>query len=165
MTAVPAIAEVLYSFKLGGSERLAALLARQFRARGYRVVTASMYDASGPVRDEIEASGIPALGFDYTGRSRFRRWRMPSELTRMFQRENVVAAHLHHGLSAIRAAKAARRAGVSRIVMTEHSAQPLRDLAWYKKATLKAMRHLDSVTTVNEEIERFFVNDMSMDSS
>lgn len=162
MSSAPTIAEVLYSFKLGGSERLAALLARQFRARGYRVIAASMYDDTGPVREEIEASGIPAYGYDYTGRSRWRRWRMPAELTQFFKRENVVAAHLHHGLASIRAARAARRAGVARVVMTEHSAQPLRDLAWYKRATLKSMANLDSVTTVNEEIERFFVTDMAM---
>lgn len=160
---VPTIAEVLYSFQLGGSERLAALLARQFRERGYRVIAASMYDAVGPVRDEIADSGIPTYGYDYTHRSRWKRWLMPGELTRMFHDQNVVAAHLHHGLAAIRAARAARRAGVPRIVMTEHSAQPLRDLAWYKKATLKAMTHLDAVTTVNEDIEQFFVTDMAMD--
>ena len=70
----PVIAEILYSFKLGGSERLGALLARQFRSRGYHVVVASMYDASGPVQDELDADGIPALGYDYTGRSRWKRW-------------------------------------------------------------------------------------------
>jgi len=164
-TTPPAIAEILYSFKLGGSERLGALLARQFRERGYRVLAASMYDARGPVGDEIAETGIRALGYDYTGRPRWRRWRMPAELTQLFRSENVVAAHLHHGLSAMRAAQAAKRAGVARVVLTEHSTQPLRDLAWYHKATRKALRHVDAVTGVNEEIERYFVDSMGVPAS
>jgi glycosyltransferase involved in cell wall biosynthesis len=90
---------------------------------------------------------------------------LAAELHDFFRRERVVAVHLHHGLSAIRAARAARRAGVSRVVLTEHSAQPLRDLPWYRRETLRALQHVNAITTVNDEINNFFVNELKVSAS
>ena len=48
-------------------ERVAADLALEFKARGYRVVCFAFHGSSGPLRDELERAGIRCLNMDYAG--------------------------------------------------------------------------------------------------
>jgi glycosyltransferase involved in cell wall biosynthesis len=159
MREIPTIMEVLYSFQLGGSERLAALLGRQFVSRGYRVLASSIHGVDGPIREELEDYGIRSFGFDYANRPRLLRWTMAPQLEKLFREQHVTVAHLHHGLSAIRAARAARRAGVHRIVMTEHSVSAIATLPY--RRTIKALRDVHVMTAVSDDVQSYLVETMA----
>ena len=70
------IMEVIYAFDLGGSEQLSATIARKLHERGFPVSVCSLTSLEGPIRNQLEESGIscfsagmgrvPRLRFMYT---------------------------------------------------------------------------------------------------
>lgn len=161
----PTIVEGLYSFQIGGSEKLGALLAREFAARGYRVVALSFFDHEGPVRSELEAAGIECDGLGVATRSRLQRLALRGELREWFREHRPAALHLHHGVTAIRAARAARTCGVPRIVLTEHSARQLRAEPRYRRALRSSLGAIDHVTVVNDELRAYFQSEFGVPPS
>ncbi len=57
----PVIAEGLFSYQIGGSERVGVDLALEFQRRGYQVICFAFYDSNGPMRQELEDAGIRGL--------------------------------------------------------------------------------------------------------
>jgi glycosyltransferase involved in cell wall biosynthesis len=161
----PTIVEGLYSFQIGGSEKLGSLLARSFAARGYRVVALSFFDTDGPIRAELQQAGIPCHGLDVENRSRWRRATLSYEVRRWFASEQVDVAHLHHGVTAIRAVDPAREAGVRRIVVTEHADLQLRTEARYRWRVRRVLPRTDAVTVINAELVDYFARELEVPSS
>jgi glycosyltransferase involved in cell wall biosynthesis len=161
----PTIVEGLYSFQIGGSEKLGALLARQFAKRGYRVLGLSFFDVDGPIRAELESAGIECHGLDVLRRSRWRRATLPSEVRRWCTDRRVDVAHLHHGVTAIRAVRPARDAGVRRIVVTEHADLQLRTEPRYRWNVRRVLPHADVVTVINDELVEYFGRELAVPAS
>lgn len=155
-TNAPTIVEGLYSFQLGGSEKLGALLARQLAARGYRTLVLSFFDTDGPIRAELEGAGIACAGLDVARRSRWQRITLARELQDWLESHRPDVLHLHHGVTAIRGVLPARRAGVRRIVMTEHADLQLRTERRYRAALARALPEVDVTTVVNDELVAYF---------
>ena len=96
----PLIAEGLYSYQIGGSERVGVELAIEFARRGYRVVCFAFYDSEGPMRALAEAAGIRCLDFNYLNRRwgirratyQFAMWRMCDERASMRARASCDGA-------------------------------------------------------------------------
>jgi glycosyltransferase involved in cell wall biosynthesis len=159
----PLIAEVLYSYRIGGSERLGANLALEFRRRGYRVLCFAVHDSEGPVRVELEAGGVRCLDLNYLCRPRLlRRYSYRREVYRMLAREGVAALHLHHVTSLILCAAAARRAGVPQIVMTEHALHQLRAEPATRARTRRLVPSVDAVTVVAPEQLAYFRDELGV---
>jgi len=158
----PLVVEGLYSFQIGGSERLGAELALAFTARGYRVAVVSFYDAAGPMRDLLEARGVRCVGFDFHGRRRIGRpwlqWRMYG----WFASERPHAVHFQHALTLNLAGRAARLAGVPSIVMTEHADEALRGQPRYRHNSARSCARADGVTTVHAELADFFARELAV---
>lgn len=161
----PTIVEGLYSFQIGGSEKLGAVLARAFAARGYRLVVASFFDERGPVRDELEAAGIECHGFGVASRSRWSRFSLPRRVRAWLGDVRPAALHLHHGVTAIRAAREARACGVPRVVLTEHSSRQLRAEARYRRRLRRVLPAIDRVTVVNDELQAYFAREFGLDGA
>lgn len=161
----PTIVEGLYSFQIGGSEKLGALLARSLAARGYRVLALSFFDTDGPIRAELERAGIRCDGLDVENRSPWRRATLPFEVRRWFAAERVDVAHLHHGVTAIRAVDPAREAGVRRIVVTEHADLQLRTEARYRDRVRRVLPRTDAVTVINAELVEYFARELAVPRS
>ena len=83
----PVIAQGLFSYQIGGSERVGADLAIEFKRRGFRVICFAFYDTDGPIRAELNAAGIECIDLDYQTRQRFTR-----RLTYQFEFLQVSAA-------------------------------------------------------------------------
>lgn len=156
----PLIIEGSYSFRVGGSERLAADLLLAFRERGYRVIGAAFYDRTGPIRDQLEAAGIRCVGFDFEGRYRLGRPLLQLELIRFFAREKPRVVHFQHALTLNLAGRAARLTRVPRLVMTEHSDEALRRMPKYRRQSARACMRVDLVTAVHARLAQYFVTDM-----
>jgi glycosyltransferase involved in cell wall biosynthesis len=154
------IMEGLYSFQIGGSERLGALLCRQFAARGYRTAAVSFFDLDGPIREELEADGIACYGLNAENRSRLGKLTLRWDVERLLRRTGPDVLHLHHGVTMIRAARGARRAGVGHVCMTEHSDLQLRTEDRYRRWAVDELALVDSVTVINEPLVRYFRDDL-----
>jgi glycosyltransferase involved in cell wall biosynthesis len=160
--AAPIIVECLYSFRIGGSEKLGALLARSLSKRGYRVLALSFFNSTGPIRTELEEAGIECFGLDVDYRSPLRRATLPFELRRWFSEKRPDVVHLHHGVTAIRGVEPARSAGVRRIVVTEHADLQLRTEASYRGKVRRILPRSDAITVVNDELVDYFKRELAV---
>ena len=159
----PTIAEGLFSFELGGSERVGADVAMECVRRGYRVVAFAFYGSQGPVRDQLEANGVQCFDLNYLARRRFiRRLTHQQAMFRFLRDRRVHTVHIHHCTSLILGALAARRAGVRRIVLTEHSLFELKTMPRYRRQSRRACRFADAVTVVHPSMESFFRSELGV---
>lgn len=121
MGEIPVIAEGLFTFRIGGSERVGGDLALEFKRRGYRVVCFAFHDSDGPMRAQLESVGIRCLDMNYDRvRGVLRRVRYLWKFHRMLRQERISALHVHHTAALILSGIPARLAGLKRVVMTEH---------------------------------------------
>jgi glycosyltransferase involved in cell wall biosynthesis len=159
----PVIAEGLFSFALGGSERVGADVAIECARRGYRVVAFAFYGSGGPIRDELESNGIECTDLNYQTRTPIvRRLTYHYELYSYLRKRDVRAIHIHHCTSLILGAIAARLARVPKIVMTEHSLMELRTMASYRRRARRYCKLADAVTLVHPALELFFLENLAV---
>lgn len=124
MREVPVIAQGLFTFQIGGSERVGVDLAVEFKRRGYQVLCFAFHDSVGPMRTELEQSGIRCLDMNYAKAGGvFRRLLYQWRFWRMLRRERIHALHVHHTAALILSGIPARLARVHRLLMTEHALQ------------------------------------------
>jgi glycosyltransferase involved in cell wall biosynthesis len=160
---VPVIAEGLFSFQIGGSERVGIDLALEFKRRGYPVVCFAFHDSDGPMRVELERNGIRCLDMNY---GRFRgplRWlRYQWHLWRMLRRERVRALHLHHHGALVLCGVPAWLARIPRVVMTEHGLQALRERPRARRLTTQFGRYATAITVVEAAQAAYFHTELGV---
>ena len=163
MAEAPLIAEGLYSYQIGGSERVGVELAIEFARRGYRVVCFAFYDSEGPMRSLAEAAGIRCLDFNYLNRRwGIRRATYQFAMWRMLRRERVDALHVHHATALILSGVPARLARISRVVMTEHALHQFIEQRSYRLATTRYCKFADAVTLVESQQVQYFHDELSV---
>jgi glycosyltransferase involved in cell wall biosynthesis len=159
----PVIAEGLFSFDIGGGERIGINTAIAFKQRGYRVICFGMYGDDGPLRPELAAAGIECVRLSYLQRWRpTRRLLYPLAAARLFRRERVAALHVHYGAALMIIRWGARLAGVSRVVMTEHALHQYIERAEYRRSTQRACKHATAITGVHPGILDYFRDEMGV---
>jgi glycosyltransferase involved in cell wall biosynthesis len=122
MREVPIIAEGLFSFQFGGSERVGLELALEFKRRGYRVICFAFHGSEGPLRTQLEEAGIRCLDMNYEKfHGIFRRVAYLWKFWRMLRQEGITALHVHHAGALILCGIPAWLARINRVVMTEHA--------------------------------------------
>lgn len=155
------IAQGLFSYQIGGSERVGAELAMEFRRRGHQVICFAFYDTDGPIRRELEAAGIECVDLNYETRlSPLRRLTYPVEMYRFLRKRKVDALLVHHATALILCGPAARLAGTPRVVMTEHAIHQLRERPDYRRSAIRYCRYADVVTAVDPGIAAYFRDEM-----
>lgn len=159
----PIIAEGLFSYQIGGSERVGVDLALEFTRRGYRVVCLAFYDSDGPMRTELERSGVRCLDLNYmrhTGVSR--RLSYQWKFWRMLRRERVRALHVHHATALILCGIPAKLAGVARVVMTEHGLHQLKERPAYRRSAARYCRFASDITVVEPAQIHYFRDELAV---
>jgi glycosyltransferase involved in cell wall biosynthesis len=147
----------MFSYQFGGSERVAADLAKEFRARGYPVVCFAFHDSHGPLRDELERAGVRCLDLNYGAvTAQPRRLVYLWKVWRMLRRERVTALHVHHHGALILCGIPARLARIPRVVMTEHGLQALVERADARKLTMFYERFATDITAVEPGQVQYF---------
>ncbi len=154
--------EVIYSFSVGGSERLAVTLAREFQARGVNVSVCATHSAEGPMSDELDKEGIAFRGFGFETRSRLGKWLFPIQLYGYFKRKRAEVVHVQHVFVLQRCYWPARLAGVKRIVLTEHSDYAFRTMPEYKKTSRKIIKYADKVTVIHKKLQQYIVDSLGV---
>lgn len=163
MSDAPLIAEGLYSYQIGGSERIGVELAIELKRRGYRVVCFAFYDSDGPMRRVAEAAGIRCLDFNYLSRRRgIRRLTYQVALWKMLRHERVHALHVHHATALILSGIPAAAARVPRVAMTEHALHQLIERASYRRAATRYCKLAHAVTVVEPQQLQYFQDVLSV---
>jgi glycosyltransferase involved in cell wall biosynthesis len=156
---VPLIVEGLFSFQVGGSERVGADVAMECVRRGYRVLCFAFYDSEGPMRRELEAGGVECVDLNYLTRMRYlRRFTYQLALFRFLRRRKPHAIHIQHATSLILGAVPARLAGVRRVIMTEHSIIEFQTMPRYRRQSRRYCRCADAISVVHPSMEPYFRN-------
>lgn len=159
----PVIAQGLYSFRMGGSERIGAQLCIEYAARGYRVVCFAFHGSTGPFRDHLESHGVECVDLDYLARRPVaRRITYPFELYRFFRSRQVRALHVQHAMALTLCGSAARYAGIERVVMTEHDTFQLDEQPKYLRRAARCCRYASSITGVHSGITDYFRDHMGV---
>jgi glycosyltransferase involved in cell wall biosynthesis len=157
MRDMPVIAEGLFSFQIGGSERVGVDLAREFKRRGYPTICFAFQDSDGPMRAELERFGIRCLDMNYGNfKGRLRWLRYQWHFWRMLRRERVRALHVHHHGALVLCGLPAWLAGIPRVVMTEHGLQALRERPRARKLTAQFGRYATAITVVEPAQAAYF---------
>jgi glycosyltransferase involved in cell wall biosynthesis len=161
MREVPVIAEGLFTFRIGGSERVGVDLALEFKRRGYQVVCFAFHDSDGPMRAQLEASGIRCLDMNYDkfsgvlGRLLYL-WKF----WQMLREERISALHVHHTAALILCGIPARLAGV-RVVMTEHAIQ-WRERPQNRRPARYYCRYASEITVVEPTQADYFHTELGV---
>jgi len=159
----PVIAEGLYSFQIGGSEKIGAEVAMGFARRGYRVLCFAFYDSDGPIRQLLTRAGNECLDLNCLKRKRLtRRFTYQMAFARFLRREKVCALHVQHATALILSAIPARLSGVQRIVMTEHALHQFKADASYRRAARRYCRLAHEVTVVHPSLIEYFRNEIAV---
>lgn len=159
----PLIAQGLYSFRIGGSERIGAQLCVEYAARGYRVVCFAIHGSDGPFRDYLESHDIECVDFNYLTRPRMvRRLTYRFELYRFFRKRRVRAIQVHHAVALSLCGPAARLARVKHLVMTEHDIFQLQEQPEYRKRSISDCRYASAITGVHSGITDYFRDQMGV---
>jgi len=153
----PVIAQGLYSFRMGGSERIGTQLCIEYAARGYRVVCFAFHGSAGPFRDYLESHDVECVDLDYLARPAvIRRATYPLELYRFLRSRRVRALHVQHAMALTLCGLAARYAGVKHVVMTEHDTFQLDAQPKYLRRATRCCRYASSITGVHSGITDYF---------
>lgn len=148
-TTSSAVTEVLFSFELGGSERLGADLARRMADRGIDTSVCSTHGGLGPIAESLEPFGIECEALQDGTFGRFGR---PFRLFHHLRRHRTRVLHVHHFNMLSVVYRVARLAGVERIVVTEHSDHQVRKDERTVRATSRLGRRVDLITAVHQDL-------------
>jgi glycosyltransferase involved in cell wall biosynthesis len=118
---VPRVLEVLYSFRVGGSEIVGLDIARQLAADGAQVYCAAVDAGAGPLLEQCSRYGIQVVDLKIPSRNPLTRNGFSLALSRRLRDLRLDAIHLQHFLALNKLGLPARLAGIERVVVTEHS--------------------------------------------
>jgi glycosyltransferase involved in cell wall biosynthesis len=117
----PRILEVLYSFRVGGSQLVGLDLARQLVESGSEVYCAAIDARPGPLLAQCKQYGIRVVDLQIPTRNPLARNGFSPALIRRLRDLHVDSAHMQHFLALNKLGLPARLAGIERVVVTEHS--------------------------------------------
>jgi glycosyltransferase involved in cell wall biosynthesis len=121
------VLEVLFSFRVGGSEVVGLELAQQLARAGAEVLCTALDGVDGPLREQCARFDIPVIDLGLPIRNVLGRNGLSLRLANRLRELQLDAIHLQHFLALNKLGLPARIAGVPRIVVTEHSEAQLRD--------------------------------------
>jgi glycosyltransferase involved in cell wall biosynthesis len=161
-TSVPRILEVLYSFRVGGSELVGLDLARQLVKSGVDVYCGAIDGGPGPLREQCEQYGIRVVDLCIPTRNPFTRNGFSMALAGRLKDLQLDAIHLQHFLALNKLGLPARVAGIKRVVVTEHSVlDASQSLAQRFRIRLN-WRLASTITVVHEGIKQYLCDHLGV---
>lgn len=161
----PRILEVLFSFRVGGSEVVALELAHQLARGGADVMCTALDGMTGPLRNRCVELGLGVEDLGLPLRSVLGRNGMSLRLTRRLRALRLDAVHFHHFLALNKLGLPARLAGIKRIVVTEHSDSQLRASAVGRLRLRVNWRLAHAITVIHKGLKRYLVDELHIADS
>lgn len=161
----PRILEVLYSFRVGGSEVVGLELAHQLAHAGADVMCTAVQGLDGPLREHCARLGLAVVDLGFPVRGPLERNGFSLALARRLRELRLDAIHLQHFLSLLKLGIPARLARVPRIVVTEHTDAPLRELRGQRVRVRLTWRQAHQVTVIHPEMARYLTAHLGIPAS
>jgi len=150
---------VLPSLIAGGMEVVTTRLVHRLVRRGHTVGVTCLVE-EGPLADELRRDGIRVRHVPAPG---LRTNVFPTGLAAWMRQVAPDVAHIHSGVW-LKAARAARLAGVRRVVFTEHGALDVEP--WYSSLIKRrAARLTDTVVAVSEPLAQVLIRTHGIDAA
>jgi glycosyltransferase involved in cell wall biosynthesis len=158
----PRILQVLYSFRIGGSEMFGLQLARQLAEGGAEVVCAALDSSPGPLLERCAEYGLRTVDLGVPSVNFLGRNGVSWGLVQRLQQLQPDAMHLQHFLGLNKLGIPARLAGVPRIVVTEHSVLDVSQ-SWSGRTRARLSWRLASeITVVHESIKDYLCGELGL---
>jgi glycosyltransferase involved in cell wall biosynthesis len=158
----PRILQVLFWFRLGGSEIFGLELSRQLVERGAEVLCGAIDGTPGPLVERCLEYGIRPVDLGIPTRNILGRNGISLHLVRRMRELRPDAVHLQHFLGLNKLGIPARLAGVRRIIVTEHSVFDVdQSLAGRVRARL-AWRLATKITVIHPSIRDYLCNRLGL---
>jgi glycosyltransferase involved in cell wall biosynthesis len=151
----PRILEVLFSFRVGGSELVGLDLARQLVESGAEVYCAAVDAGPGPLRERCAELGIHVVDLQIPTRNPLTRNGLSLALTRRLKDLRLDAVHMQHFVALNKLGLPARMAGIERVVVTEHSVLDASNTRAVRFRIRLNWRLADTITVVHEGIKEY----------
>ena len=158
----PRILQVLYSFRVGGSEMFGLHLARQLAARGAEVICGALDGNSGPLLQRCAEYGIPTVDLRVPSVNVLGRNGLSWGLVKRLRALRPDAIHLQHFLGLHKLGIPARLAGVRRIVVTEHSVLDVAQSWASRTRTRFSWRLASDITVIHQGIKDYLCGELSL---
>lgn len=158
----PRILQVLFSFRVGGSEMFGLHLARQLVARGAEVLCAALDGTSGPLRERCAEYGIRTVDLDIPTVNPLGRNGLSLRLVQRLRALQPDAIHLQHFLGLNKLGIPARLAGIRRIVVTEHSVLDVAQ-SWAGRTRARfSWRLASDITVIHQSIKDYLCGELDV---
>jgi glycosyltransferase involved in cell wall biosynthesis len=151
----PRILEVLYSFRVGGSELVGLEMARQLAEGGAEVYCAAIDAGPGPLRERCAQYGIRVVELNIPTRNPLTRNGLSIALARRLKDLRLDAVHMQHFLALNKLGVPARLARIPRVVVTEHSVLDVSQSRAVRFRIRLNWRLASTITVVHEGIKDY----------
>ena len=156
------VLQVLFSFRVGGSEVVGLELAQQLSRAGAQVLCTALDGMDGPLREQCARFEIPVVDLGLPVRNALGRNGLSLRLANRLRELQLDAIHLHHFLALNKLGLPARLAGVPRIVVTEHSEAQLRNSAAGRLRLRLNWRLAHRVTVIHPGLREYLRADIGI---
>jgi len=158
----PRILQVLYSFRVGGSEMFGVQLARQLAEQGAEVVCGALDSSPGAMLQRCAHYGIPTIDLRVPVSNPVGRNGLSWGLARRLRDLRLDAIHLQHFLGLNKLGIPARLAGVQRIVVTEHSVLNVAQ-SWSGRTRARfGWRLATDITVIHQSIKDYLCGELAL---
>ena len=161
----PRILEVLYSFRIGGSEVVGLELAHQLARSGAEVMCTALDGMTGPLREKCAELGLGVVDLQLPASNILGRNGVSLALLMRLKALRLDAIHLQHFVALNKLGLAARLAHIRRIVVTEHSEAQLRQSFAGRLRLRLNWRLAHSITVIHDGLKRYLVDELRIPSS
>lgn len=158
----PRILEVLFSFRVGGSELVGLDLARQLVESGAEVYCAAIDAGPGPLRELCAQYGIRVVDLHIPTRNPLTRNGFSFALARRLKELRLDAVHFQHFLALNKLGLPARLAGIRRVVVTEHSVLDASQSRAVRFRIRLNWRLTSAITVVHEGIKEYLCRELGI---
>jgi glycosyltransferase involved in cell wall biosynthesis len=161
----PRILEVLYSFRVGGSELVGLDVAKQLVESGVQVYCAAIDAGPGPLRQRCAEYGIQVVDLSIPTRNPLTRNGLSLALIGKLRDLRLDAVHLQHFVALNKLGLPARLAGIQRVVVTEHSVLDASQSRAVRFRIRLNWRLANTITVVHQGIKDYLCGSLGIPES
>jgi glycosyltransferase involved in cell wall biosynthesis len=158
----PRVLQVLYSFRVGGSEMFGLQLARQLAEQGVEVLCGALDGSPGIVQARCAEYGIETVDLRVPSINPLGRNGLSWGLVQRLRQLQPDAIHLQHFLGLNKLGLPARLAGIPRIVVTEHSVLDVAQ-SWAGRTRVRLnWRLATAITVIHSSIKDYLCGELGL---
>ncbi|MDH3998088.1 MAG: glycosyltransferase [Desulfuromonadales bacterium] len=155
------VAHLIDSPAIGGSEICALEICRHLDPLSYQPLLLFLRGREGAMIPLAEANGVP---WACIGWSRY--WRLfgPLVLAMQLKKLRIDILHIHHVVLLRTAFKAAKLAGIKRIILTEHAKHTISRSEAIQQDCRKLIPQLDGFSVISQNLKDYFCREIGLSS-